>query len=196
MGVFTYVGNVITGRLAHWNDANNRSIADLWERCAEFPDGLRIPFQNFVVSSASLMDALLGPHEGRDRLIKKDPLRITRRQFTQMHELILESFAGVFVQINPSLSESFKRAIAVLTGRSPNDLRIFQHIQGMEQLNLYAVGSAVWKEIVSIAESPQGTTISDKYRFTMLLGALGIESFKEINTELFVGSSSPSLDVG
>ena len=182
MGVFTYVGNVITGRLAHWNDANNRSIADLWERCAEFPDGLRIPLQNFVVSSASLMDALLGPHKGRDRLIKKDPLRITQRQFTQMHELILESLAGMFAQINPSLSESFKRAIAVLTGRSPNDLRIFQHIQGMEQLNLYAVGSAVWKEIVSIAESPQGTTISDTWQFAMLLGAIGIESFKEINT--------------
>ena len=73
MRVFTYIGNVVTGRFAHWNDANNQTIAEMWERSQEFPEHVRIPFQDFIVCCTSLMDVLLGPDKGRQRLITAFP---------------------------------------------------------------------------------------------------------------------------
>ncbi len=188
MGILTYVGNVVTGRVAHWNDANNQTIADLWERTNDFPDPLKISFRAFIVASSSLMDVLLSPDKGRKRLIKRDPLRIARQQFARMHAVILECLAGMFIQLNPSFSESCKGALAILTGRDPDRSRIIQLIEGMDQLDVMATGCAAWEEIIMIAESPQGTTAVDAYPFATLLGALGVESVKEIKTKLAAAS--------
>lgn len=188
MGILTYIGNVLTGRFAHWNDANNQTIADLWERSNGFPDSLKIPFQDFIVSSSSLMDVLLGPDKGRKRLIKKDPLRITRQQFSRMHAVILESLAGMFIQINPSFSESGKGALAILTGSNPDRSRMIQLIEGMDRPDVMTTGCAAWEEIIMIAESPQDTAALDAYPFAILLGSLGVESFKEIKGKLAAAS--------
>lgn len=188
MGIFTYIGNVVTRRFAHWKDANNQTIAELWERASRFPEPIKIPFQDFIVSCTSLMDALLGPHKGRQRLIKKDSLRITRQQFARMHAVMLESLAGMFLQLNPSFSESFKGALAILTGQNPDQSRIIQLTEAMDEPDVMAIGCAAWEEIIMIAESVQGTTALDAYPFVKLLGTLGVESFKQIRAKLAAAS--------
>jgi hypothetical protein len=184
MRILTYIGNVVTGRFAHWNSANNDTIVDLWERCNEFPEAIKIAFQEFIASSSSLMDVLLGPDRGRKRLVNKDPLRITRKQFARMHAVILECLAGVFIKLNPYCSESFKGALAILTGRNPDRSRIIQLIDGMDKPDLMTIGCAAWEKIIAIAESPQDTDALGAYPFAALLGSLGARSFKEINNKL------------
>ncbi len=184
MGIFTYIGNVVTRRFVHWNDANNQTIAELWERSNRFPEPIKILFQDFIVSCTSLMEVLLGPDKGRQRLIKKDPLRITRQQFARLHAIVLESLAGMFLQLNPSFSESFKRALAILTGGNPDQSRIIQLTEAMDEPDVMAIGCAAWEEIIMAAESSQGTTALDAYPFATLLGSIGVQSFKEIKGKL------------
>ena len=184
MRAFTYIGNVITGRFAHWNDANNQTIAEMWERSEQFPEHIKIPIQDFIVCCTSLMDVLLGPDKGRQRLIRKDPLRITRQQFARIHAIMLEAWSGIFLQANPSSSDSFKGALAILTGRNPDQSRIFQLTEETDEPDLMAIGCAVWEEVVAIAESSQGTTAIDAYPFTALLGSLAVQSINDIKDKL------------
>ena len=184
MRVFTYIGNIVTGRFAHWNDANNKTIAEMWQRSEQFPEQIKIPFQDFIVCCTSLMDVLLGPDKGRQRLIKKDPLQITQQQFARIHAIMLEVFSGMFLQVNPSLSKSFKGALAILTGRKPDQSRIIQLTEEMDQPDVMAIGCAAWEEIVAIAESSQGTTALDAYPFATLLGSVAAQSFKDVKGKL------------
>jgi len=41
MRILTYIGNVVTGRFAHWNTANNQLIAEIWERSNQFPEPIK-----------------------------------------------------------------------------------------------------------------------------------------------------------
>jgi len=190
MRVFTYIGNVVTGRFAHWNDANNQTIAEMWERSQHFPEHIKIPFQDFIICCTLLMDDLLGPDKGRQRLIKKDPLRITRQQFVRIQAIMLEAFSGMFLQLNPSFSDSFKGALAILTGRNPDQSRIILLTERTDEPDLIAISCAAWEEVVAIAESSQGTTALDAYPFTILLGTLAAQSFEEVNRKLICYSRS------
>lgn len=193
MRVFTYIGNVITGRFAHWNDANNNTIAEMWERSEQFPEHIKIPFQDFIVCCTSLMDVLLGPDKGRQRLIRTDLLKVTRQQFARIHAIMLEAFSGMFLQVNPSFSDSFKGTLAILTGRNPDQSRIIQLTEDTDEPDVMAIGSAVWEEVVAIAESSQGTTALDAYPFATLLGSLAAQSFKDVRNKLAVPPARQDL---
>ena len=90
----------------------------------------------------------------------------------------------MFLQLNPSFSEPFKGALAILTGQNPDQSRVIQLTEGMDEPDLMAIGCAAWEDISIIAESVQGTTAHDAYPFVTLLGALGVESFKQIKAKL------------
>jgi hypothetical protein len=189
MGIFTYIGNVVTGRFAHWNDANNQRINEMWERSQHFPEDIKIPFQDFISSCSLLMNYLLGPDQGCKRLIKKDPLRITRQQFRSIHAIILEAFVGMFLKLNPSFSDSFKPSLAILTGKNPDESRILRFTEQMGNPDISEIGCAAWEEIIAAAESPQGSGALDAYPFSMLFGAVALESFKDVRGKLKVTSA-------
>jgi hypothetical protein len=184
MGVLNYIGNVISGRLVHWNDENKRLIAELWERSNEFPEPIKSAFQDFIVTCSSLMDILLGPNRGHQRLIKKDPLQITRPQYARIQAITLECLVGMFLQLNPSVADSFKEALQILTGRDLDQSSTFQLTQSMKEPDVMDIGCAAWKEIVAVAEASQGTTPLDAYPFATVLGSFAAQSFKGINCRL------------
>ncbi len=174
MRILAYIGNVVTGRFAHWNTANNQLIADLWERSNQFPEPIKAPFQDFIVSCSSLTSVLLGPDEGRQRMIEKDPLQVTRQQFARIHAILLESLVGMFLQLHPSLSEPFKGALTILTGRNPDQSRMIQLTESLDEPDVMVIGCAAWEEIVQAAKSSQGTTARDAYLFAMALGTAAV----------------------
>lgn len=181
MGFFTFVGNVVRGRFAHWNDTNNRALTELWERSQRLPDETRIPFQTFLGWLASVMDYLLGPNKGADRFIKKDPLQVTREQFTRMHTLILEYLVGMFLQANPSFSNRMTEALAVLTGRNPAQSRLFQLIAGMKKPDMMAAGFVIWEELVSIAGATQETNPLHASVFAAFFGKVAVSACEDVN---------------
>ncbi len=130
------------------------------------------------------MDVLIGPDKGSERLIKKDPLQITREQFARMHTVILEYLVGIFLRRNPSFSDRLKEGLVLLRCRNPDQSRLFQIITGMKEPNLMVAGCALWEELVAIADSKQGTTALDAYPVTCIFGKIGVDAITDIEQQL------------
>lgn len=183
MSLLSYIGNVVTGRIAHWNSANNQVTTRFWNRAEQFPKYLQIPVKAFVACSSSLVDVLLGPDQGSNRLLAKDPLEITASQFTEIHTVVIESLAGVFLQMNPSFAPSVAAALTEVTGRNPIDSRAFRLIGQLSEPDVWATGKAVWEELVSISGSKQGTGPIEVYHFAYIMGSVSVKMVQRIRRE-------------
>jgi len=195
MGIFTYFGNVVTGRIAHWNDTNKQIVTDLWERAEQFPEPAKLIFLKFIGSSMYLVEELLGPHKGRKRLIRKDLRRVSRRQFADLYAILLESHVGMYLHVNrPSLSdlsEYLKGALVILTGRNPDKSRMIQLIDGLDEFDLMQIGTVAWAELVKAAGSSQGTTTIDGIEFIMYFGTSSTQAFIDLKAKLSSIASEP-----
>lgn len=196
--MFKWIGNVLSGRYAHWNATNNAVVKELWERSERFPDELRqLIFRDFVTSSLLVVEYLLSPDKATEvlgidggRLIRQDPLQMGREQFWQLHGLLLQCMAGLFIKLNPWLAEAIKDGLATLTRVSPEDSEIMRFIESLEQFDLAPVGPEVWRRIVEIVGSDQGVTALEAYPFTMLLGGVLTDSFREIRRRISVAAAA------
>ena len=90
----------------------------------------------------------------------------------------------MFLQLNPSFSESFKGALAILTGCNPDESRVIQLTERLPRPDVMKVAALAWEELIAVTDSKQATSFLENYAFAALLGSLAVESAKNIRGKL------------
>lgn len=148
--MITWLWNVISGRLKHWNEANNAYVSDLLERAKAFPPAIEALFVQFTAASYIVVDSLVGPSRGGRRIIKKDCRTISRTQYAALHHLNLWAFVASFGVLNPQFRESIFAACRDFVGITDPETKVVQKILRYEKLDVGKICSDLWPEITDI----------------------------------------------
>jgi hypothetical protein len=184
--MITWFSNVISGRFRHWNDTNNAYVSALVERAQQFPPAIEPLFIQLTAASYVVVDSLVGPDQGRKRIIKKDSKQITAEQFRSLHHLNIWTFMALFGYQNPQFRDSFFAACKDFIGIQENEKRVAQAVLQMEKLDVATICSALFPEITRVLDY-EGGSILDWLLLTpsfSLAYSQAVEAYKDAIIEL------------
>jgi hypothetical protein len=184
-----WLSNVLRGRYRHWNDANHRNFAVIWQRAELLSQQNRSVFQEFLVSSLTLVDLLLGPDKGHDRLLHRDPLSISPEQFVRLHYIHLAGMAGLFAAVNPNLQESLKAGVQLLANNDKGAVSLFEEF-ACGLADLITAGPNLWCHITtSVGGEVSAAPTVDAYPYTVVFGAAAADAYRAARNKLTASSA-------
>jgi len=150
--MITWLLNVLTGRICHWNDANNSYLSALVDRAKQFPPAIEPLFTQFTFASYIVVDSLVGPNKESKRIIKKDLKSITAEQFRALHNLNIWTFVALFGLQNPSFRDACFAACKDFIGIQENEKKMVQRVLEMEKTDVGQICSTLFPEITKVLE--------------------------------------------
>ena len=100
MNPFLYIKNVVTGRYRHWNTEQEPVALQLLYRARELPSVERAVLLSAVVASAQVVDQLLGPNAGKNRVLKTKTRLLRKEEFFHIYFVITAALLAIFVHGN------------------------------------------------------------------------------------------------
>lgn len=179
-----FIGNLLRGRYRHWNNHNNRYIAELWRRTEQMPSPISKVMQRFVVCSVTVVEQLIGPDT--DRLLDIDPLHLQSAQFAKLYGVVLEYLVGTFVKINPTLKDDLLGALVILTGLNPTRSRMLNFAMSENGIDAGALGREAWQcvlEVTGCSEHEPTKPMFNGYSFTVFIGSMAVSAFEDVRRE-------------
>jgi hypothetical protein len=182
-----WLGNVVRGRYAHWNDANILQVNILLGKAAALPQIGRIVIRECLLTSNSLVNCLLGPDQGKNRFLDIDLLSVGSNQFLQLHRIQIAGMAGLFAGINPAYRLALLEGLGFVTGGDPVATAVFEELS-LESPDLQSAGRKLW-DLVSgvIGKNLSALHLPAQlgwFPYTSLFGKVASLSFEEITNEL------------
>lgn len=182
-----WIGNVVSGRYAHWNAANNDQFMVLMERAESLGQPCCTVIRKCLLTSYTLVDYLLGPDKGKDRFLDIDLLSVGSHQFLQLHQIQLAGMAGLFSGINPSHRLALLEGLGLVTGGDPVATAVFEELY-REFSDLQSAGRKLWNLMsgvigknVSVLRLPAEL---GWYPYALFFGKVASLSFEEIRNKL------------
>ena len=182
--MINWISNVLSGRYRHWNDENNTYVNDLVERAKQFPPAIKPLFTNFTMASYGVVESLIGPDQGRHKIIKKDSKKINGQQFQSLHHLNIWAFISIFCHQNPKFRDSFFTACQDFIGMQENERELTEKVLGMEELDVGEVCSILFPRVSKILEYESGDLL-DWYKLTPYFSSAytqALEAYKQTMT--------------
>lgn len=200
MKISKWVHGVATGRIRHWNDANNQLVADLWEEIESFEYPMRTALEGALVSSSQAVDRMLGIEVGRDGWMAVDLKDVQRKTLERVYFVLIDLFLALNAKASPSLYHDVHQAKArlfktkgVLTHISillkPDD----NNTETVTKIIEAAVREA-WKEIAELLNSEMASHPIPLFQFHAFVLSSATYNAKELQKLSTQQASASSID--
>lgn len=146
--------NVCTGRIAHWNKANNSYISELVDRAKTFSPAIATLFVEFSGSSYTIVNYLVGPIRSQYRILKVDLRQITRDQFKSLHHINIWTLVAVFGFLNPKQAGSVLAACADFIGDDTRSKGLVKDVFAMPEFDVSVVSRRLWLSYAVVLSIP------------------------------------------
>ena len=155
MGFWQHALDVLSGRIAHLNATETKSISEIRARIEALNDPERAIFKHLFVSANTLVEwTITRQSEETKRLTPADIKTISLNQFRQIHSFVLSYFAFMFYVFSPSREDSVKNSLLHVVNDRPaadraiallDRLRLSDAQEGARWLDTFEI--EVWQEI-------------------------------------------------
>jgi hypothetical protein len=88
--------SILTGRTQHWAKYNNSHVSMLLRNAESLHPTIKPPLLQFIASSHFIINELIGPTKGDNRIIKKELKSITSSEFRDLHGITIWTLISVF----------------------------------------------------------------------------------------------------
>jgi len=113
-----YLKNVLTGTIAHWNEANNLLVSELWDRTQQLNEYDKIVLNEFIVSTNIISENLFGPTRQSltmNKLKNKDIKGLGRQGLRPFYTTTLTIFCSLYKAHNPDISDTLFNSLNRVT---------------------------------------------------------------------------------
>ena len=156
--MFRHLRDILSGRIAHFNDVSEPVLNELWNNLANLESANRLVFKHFIVAAARVAESLLLPDRRPLKSLRIDVKKLTAYQLRRLHCVLLSYFTFVFYTINPLLTQDVERALFELTEAPELTNSVLRSLCKIGKIqfgdprehHMFRVVSTVWGHVVAI----------------------------------------------
>lgn len=190
MKTLNLITSALTGRTKHWVEHNNPYVNDLAQRTKQFPPAIQRLFLKFVAASYQVVEALVGPTMGKERIFKKELKSIGTREFRELHNMTIWGFLGLFAQQNPRLRTAFLVAGRDFIGITAREGQLVDSLIAAPKVDLGAIGHRLLDEYSRILRHEKDEVFGN-FMLTTTFGTAYETAMKSYKDEFSTPQESP-----
>lgn len=157
MNIITYFSNVVTGRFGHYNDARDRFINYVWYEVEKYPEPIKAFYRNLCKSIIFIVEELIGPQKGNKRLIKIDPLKISKKKINTIFGYTLATLVSVYLKINNNSKSEILKSYEDIAKSKLENTALFKQIMKAQKVDVttfaYDYYNFITKDILGLSSN-------------------------------------------
>ena len=184
--IFSYLADVVSGRIRHWNETNNVIIKELWGKVENLPKPFDLVLRHFLVSAGIVVESLVGPNRRSKQILDIELKKISIQQFRHLYSVLLAYFCFMFYVVNPFLKEQLQRTLLEIVAEPQSVLKLLRSLERIGKLDMARLSGEVWDKVVDVTGFGTKDHAGQLVYFGMVAGHAYVEAAKRIKAELTI----------
>lgn len=176
MRLVGYIHAVLTGRLATWNDRNDAVLRALLDLPGSRQGSLTFDSRDPIATARVLMDRLLSPVLGRDRVLGWDIKAIDVQTHARLYGCLLAAITYVeSIRLPSSAAREFRHWFNAVSAGMPVARELLQNLDGADDFDLWIVARRLLEALNEARGEAAAIDVRVVFQLAVVLGA-GLQS--------------------
>lgn len=127
-GLLNWLYNVFTGTFLHWNKNCNKYVASLHTSSVALSPPLNHLVINSINAAYNVVESLVGPDQGSERILRIDPKQINSSQYRAMINMFIWVFVGRIASVYRETAERLYQTTSKLIDISDSEKELFDSV--------------------------------------------------------------------
>jgi hypothetical protein len=114
MPLRNYVQGVLSGKVGHWNETNNRVVSEMVERTKALDPFASMVYGFLVLAANETVEGLIGYQ--REPLLKTELKKVSLDHFKRIYMVLLAFFNAMFINSNPPVAQALNEGFLAVVG--------------------------------------------------------------------------------
>ena len=143
MNPLIWIYNVISGRVAHWNEANNSTFNRLWTATNSLSQSRAVMVRSFLLASQLIVEKLIAPNEPK-RIFPINVKALSSDDFKRLHGIHVGALGAGHICLNRRMAADVRAAIERVFQNDSSAMRVFDSGVAKGTTEIREIAATVW----------------------------------------------------